>query len=98
MTRDEALAKLRPMETDLRARGIDALYLFGSVAREEAGPNSDVDLMCEFDEKTRIGLIAFAGIADHIEDHMLAPVDLVLRRALRPRVLARAEGEMVKVF
>ena len=98
MTRDEALAKLRPMEADLRARGIEALYLFGSVARGEAGPASDVDLMCEIGDRTRMGLMAFSGIANDIEDNMNAPVDLVMRRALRPRVRALAEADMVRVF
>lgn len=98
MTRDEALAKLRPLEAELRARGIEALYLFGSVARGEAGPASDIDLMCEMEESVRLGLIAFSGIANDIEDHMNAPVDLVMRRALRPRVRALAEADMVRVF
>jgi ubiquinone biosynthesis protein len=98
MTRDEALAKLRPMEAELRARGIDALYLFGSVARGEAGPWSDIDLMCDFEDKTRMGLITFCGIANDIEDRVAAPVDLVTRRSLRPRVRALAEADMVRVF
>ena len=98
MTRDEALAKLRPMELELRARGIEALYLFGSVARGDAGPASDVDLMCEIEDRTRMGLLAFSGIANDIEDQMKVPVDLVMRRALRPRVRAYAEADMVRVF
>ena len=98
MTRDEALAKLRPMEAELRARGIEALYLFGSVARGDAGPDSDVDLMCEIEDRTRMGLIAFSGIANQIEDAIKVPVDLVMRRAIRPRVRVYAEADMVRVF
>lgn len=44
MRRDDALAKLRNLEPYLRARGLAHVYLFGSVARDEAGPGSDVDV------------------------------------------------------
>ena len=45
MKRDVALAKLRPFEDRLRARGIRALYLFGSTARDESRETSDLDLL-----------------------------------------------------
>lgn len=43
MTRDEALAKLRALRPQLEALGFRHVWLFGSVARDEAGPRSDVD-------------------------------------------------------
>lgn len=49
MTREEAIAKVKPHEAELRAAGMAALYLFGSTARNEANARSDVDLSCELD-------------------------------------------------
>ena len=97
MTRDEALAKLRPTEADLRARGIEALYLFGSVARNEAGLKSDVDLACDIDPQKLRGL-DFYILQDEIADALEAKVDFVERDSFYSRVRARAEPELVRVF
>ena len=98
MTRDEALAKLRPMEAELRARGIAALYLFGSVAGGEAGPTSDVDLMCDFDPARAINLFDFYHIEEALAGELGRKVDMCERSALRPRVRRHADVHAVQVF
>lgn len=47
MTRDELLAKLRELKPWLEEQGVVNVRLFGSYARDEAGPDSDVDLLVE---------------------------------------------------
>ena len=47
MRRDEVLSRLKAAEPEIRAFGVGTLYLFGSVARDEAGETSDVDLFVE---------------------------------------------------
>ena len=98
MTRDEAIARIKPHEAELRAAGIISLALFGSVARGEAQANSDIDLMCEIDGNSRMGLIEFAGVQLRLTDFMQRPVDLVERAAMRPRIRASAETDMVAIF
>lgn len=98
MTREEAIARLKPHETELRAAGLSALYLFGSTARNDAGVESDVDLMCEIDRGSRMDLIAFAGIKRRIEAYVAHRADLVERGSMRPRIRARAEADMVRIF
>jgi predicted nucleotidyltransferase len=98
MTREEAIARIKPHEAELRAAGIISLALFGSVARGEAQEGSDVDLMCEIDRNSRVDLIRFAGIQLKLEDFMQRPVDLVERDAMRPRIRASAETDMVAIF
>lgn len=44
MNRDTAIARLKEHEAELRRLGVQSLYVFGSTARDEAGPESDVDL------------------------------------------------------
>jgi predicted nucleotidyltransferase len=98
MRRDIALAKLKPFERRLRERGISALYLFGSTARDEAGGTSDLDLLFEYDPASKFSLFDQAGAMLELADSLDAKVDLVSRAGLRPRVRARVEGEMIRVF
>ena len=98
MKRDAALAMLKPFEPRLRARGISALYLFGSTARDEAGEESDLDLLFEYDPARPFSLFDQAGAMLELSDGLGAQVDLVSRIGLRPRLRDRVEAEMVRVF
>jgi hypothetical protein len=94
----EVIARIKPLEPALRERGVQSLSLFGSVARGEAGPDSDVDLMCELDESKPMGLIGFAGLGLMLEDAIRQRVDLVPRRSMHLGVRREADREQVKVF
>lgn len=98
MTREEALARLRLHEGELRESGLSALYLFGSAARNDATDTSDVDLLFEVEDGRRFSLLDQASILVRLEDLLCREVDLVERHMLRPRPRARAEAEMVRVF
>ena len=69
-----------------------SLDLFGSVARGESGPDSDVDLLVDFDRP--IGLFHFFRVQRRIEEILGSKVDLVMRdavkRQLRDRIFAEA--------
>ena len=62
MNRELVIAKLRAHERQLKAAGIVRLSLFGSTARGDAGPDSDVDLLAAFDETRRISLLDIVGM------------------------------------
>jgi hypothetical protein len=64
--------------------GVKELSLFGSAARGEMSPESDIDLMVEFEPGTRIGLIRFESLADELESLAGRKVDLVTKRGLKP--------------
>lgn len=98
MRKAEAITRLKPFERRLRARGINALYLFGSTARDEADASSDLDLLYEYDPAHTFSLFDQAGAMLELSDGLDAKVDLVSRRGLRPRLRERIEGEMVRVF
>lgn len=98
MTREEALNRLRPLESKLRSQGVDALYLFGSTARNEGRVDSDLDLMCELDGTRPLSLFDIARIQINLEDEFGRKVDLVERDALRPRVRKRVEADSIRVF
>jgi predicted nucleotidyltransferase len=98
MKRSIALEKLKPMETALRAQGISALYLFGSVARDVARDDSDIDLLFEVLPQRRFSLFDQAGLQVDLSEALQTHVDFVPRMALRPRMRERVEAEMVRVF
>jgi predicted nucleotidyltransferase len=100
MKRDEVLAVLRAHREELRSEhGVKSLGLFGSVARDEAGPDSDVDLLVEFDR--RISLFDLVGTALHIEKLLGLKedqVDLVIRHNVIPELRDVIYGEAIDVF
>jgi uncharacterized protein len=98
MRKADALARLKPFEHRLRERGINALYLFGSTARDEAAEDSDLDLLYEYDRSRPFSLFDQAGAMLELSDSLGTKVDLISRLGLRPRVRARVEGEMIRVF
>lgn len=95
MRRDEALARLRAHQADLRRFHVRSLALFGSVARDEAGPESDLDLLLEFDGPATFDL--YMGLKLFLEDVLGCRVDLVMNKALKPRMRPHVEREAVRV-
>lgn len=93
----DLLDRLKIMEPELRSAGLDALYLFGSRAREEARPDSDVDLAFEAGP-AKVDLWSRAEIMASLVDRLGMDVDLVERSSLLPRVRSTVEAELVRVF
>lgn len=97
MTRDDALARLRALEPELRGKGVRALFLFGSYARDDAGPESDVDLFCDVEDQAPLGF-AFFAIADRLSELLGLPVDLTTRDGLHRLIRDDVAREAVRVF
>jgi uncharacterized protein len=98
MLPQNALSQLKTLEPQLRAKGICALYLFGSAARGEAGPSSDVDLSFDIAPDAKFSLFDQAQIMCELSEALGTKVDFVPRRALHPYIRARVEAEQIKVF
>lgn len=95
MRRDEALRILRDHREEFHAYGVKHLGLFGSVARDEAGPDSDVDILVEFDGPATFD--GYMGLKSRLEERFARAVDVVTRGALKPRFAPRVEREAVTV-
>ncbi len=95
--REETLKRLRALEPQLRARGLTSLFLFGSIARDEARPDSDVDIFVEFAPDARLGW-DFAGAPDVLSEGLGRPVDFAMRDGLHPLLRADIEREAIRVF
>jgi uncharacterized protein len=106
MRRDEALRCLRENRKSLAALGVRHAWLFGSVARDVATSDSDIDVMVDLDEgpsgrKALFSAFEVGGIQSELTGIFGRPVDLVVRRdALRPgsRLRAAAESQLVDAF
>lgn len=92
--RDQALNILRRALPDLRRRfPIRSLALFGSVARDEARSDSDLDVLVDFAEP--VTLSSFLALENELGALTGRRVDLVSRRALKPHLGQRILGEAV---
>ena len=98
MKQDEVVAALRAHEPELRAAGVVRLSLFGSTARDEAGVDSDIDLLAAFDDARLLSLLDVIGIENRIADLLGRPVDLIEEGALRPRARQSANREAMRAF
>jgi predicted nucleotidyltransferase len=95
MTRDELLAKLRELKPWLEDQGIVNVRLFGSYARDEAGPDSDVDLLVDLSKP--LGL-RFYSLAEDLQDLIGLNVDLLTTDGLRnPHIREAALRDCVAV-
>jgi predicted nucleotidyltransferase len=97
MQRDEAIAKLKQHETELRQLGIEHLYLFGSTARGEAREDSDIDLFFDHPEGS-LGLFQLMDVKDTAARILGRKADIMTRRSLHPVLRARIEASALQVF
>lgn len=95
MRRDDVLALLEAHRDELQRFHIKSLALFGSVARDEAGPDSDIDVLVEFEGRATFE--RYTDLKFFLEDVLQMRVDLVMRSAVRPRLLPYVEQDMLHV-
>jgi len=88
------MRRLQRAETEIRRLGVRRLALFGSIVRDEARADSDVDLLVEFHADAK-SFDAFLSLCDLLETLLERPVELVTTEALSPyvgpHILAEAE-------
>ncbi len=84
MERNEILGILDDHLDELGRFNVKSLALFGSVARNEARPDSDVDVLVEF--SVPVGLFHFVRLKNYLEELLDAPVDLVTPDAIKDKM------------
>jgi predicted nucleotidyltransferase len=110
--RERVIALLRAHAEDIRGRGVTRLALFGSTARGEAGPASDIDLLIEagpasdidllieVDPHARFTLVDLAGLERFLAGLLLRPVEFAFASRLRerPRIWQRVQADALDVL
>ena len=94
----EVMRQLRERKADLQRKGIEKLWVFGSVARGDATLKSDVDLIAEFRREPMLSLTRILSIGGEIEDFLGSPVQLAEWSWLPPKIRETAERDAVPVF
>jgi predicted nucleotidyltransferase len=100
MCRDEIIAKLKRAEPDLRRAGLGALYLFGSVGRDDARVDSDVDVFIDPQSDENFGFLQYMDAYETIRKAIGPDADIgySTREGLSPYVRAGVEREAIRVF
>lgn len=96
--RREIIDRLRQNEAALRARGVSHAALFGSRARGDNRPDSDIDIMIEVDPAAGIGVYEYVALKDYIAALFDRPVDVVSRDGLKPYVKPAVTTDAIYAF
>ena len=95
MKRTEVLQRLTRQREKLGDFKVKSLAIFGSVARDEAKPESDVDVLVEFEGPATFD--RYIGVKTFLEDLLGCRVDLLTRKGIRPELMPYVEREAVHV-
>ena len=98
MQRERAIEILRTHAGELKRRGVTGLYLFGSVARGEARPESDIDLFFDYRQDGHFSLFEVMDLHDYVESLLQTKADVIPRNSLHRRIREKVIGEATKVF
>ena len=95
MKRDQVIVILKQYEQPLKNFGVKSLSIFGSVARDEAHPESDIDILVEFSEPPTFD--RYMDLKFYLEDRLGQSVDLVSQKMLKPQIRQAVEKEAIRV-
>jgi uncharacterized protein len=98
MKRDQVITLLKQHEPEFRDAGVGALFLFGSVARDQAHDASDIDAFFDLARPQGFTLFDLVALQERIQEILGARVDLMTRKGIHPRRRPRIEAAAVQVF
>jgi predicted nucleotidyltransferase len=98
IAREELIAELQRLRPELQKEGVTHMALFGSRARRDNRPDSDVDLVVDLDESRRLSLLDIVGFHHIVEDGIGLPAHITTRGSLAGKFKQRVERDQVPVF
>jgi len=96
LSKQAVLDNLSEHREQLQQFSVKMLFLFGSVARDMAHPDSDVDLLVEFE--CPVGLFTFLGLKHYLEEILGCSVDLGTPNSLKPALKKKVLKEAIRAF
>jgi len=98
MDRFEIIERLRARQSLLRAAGVEHLAIFGSRARGDQRPDSDLDVLLDVPWERKFSLIDLVRVERLIGEVVDVPVSVIMRRSIKPEFMARIVPDMADVF
>ena len=93
MNREELFKKVVSI---LKGHGVKKAAVFGSYARAEAGPESDIDILVEF--SGRKSLLDIVGIEQELSERLGKKVHLLTEKSISPYLIDRIKSEMAVIY
>ena len=97
MGRQDIIERIRARAEAVRALGATALYIYGSRARGDERPDSDLDVFVDFDPE-KFGFVELVELEDMLARELGVPVQLGTHDALHPLIRSEIEREAVRVL
>jgi uncharacterized protein len=98
LTRDDLIRHLAALEPALRAEGVTGLALFGSRARQDNRPDSDIDLVIDIEPERRFSLLDLIGVQHRIADKLGIEANILPRRSLAPGFVRELRRDGIVIF
>jgi uncharacterized protein len=98
MQLDNIISALVAIKPVLQLEGVTHLEVFGSQARGEAGPKSDLDVLIDVDPSHQFSILDLVGVEHLIEDATGIPANAFMQRSLDRAFLESIFNDKIKVF
>ena len=96
--RERVIRTIRAHEPALRALGVERLWLFGSLARGDSGPESDIDVLISVPPARKFSLLDLAEVRVELCEVLGRDTDVVIREDAKPRFRDTIADDLVEVF
>jgi predicted nucleotidyltransferase len=98
ITREQIIARLREIAPAIKAQGVTNLAIFGSRARGDARPDSDLDVLIDTTPRGASPAFDFFKVLHLIEDATGLQIQISMRDLLKPRITERIADDVIEVF